>query len=173
MKFEESLVQLSLFGSAENSLPVLRTAKLEPSTIKRRSSLRRNKPSSNSSPYLKRRWILIRKSWFPDRPELDSYTVRWSKRPQLRTLASCSLDNRRVIVARELRYKKYLNWLDALLYHEMCHAYLNTTDHGREFKNIEKRHPLIKAFDNWIDTGGWNTAVRSDRAKRAHKNREK
>jgi hypothetical protein len=38
---------------------------------------------------------------------------------------------------------------------------------GKEFRTLEKRHPDIKAFDTWVNSGGWLSAVRSDRSKRA------
>ena len=141
--------------------------------------LKTNKEKSN--PELKRRWIQIREEFFPNRPDLDSYTVVWSNRPQKRTLASCSLDFRRIRVARELRYEQHTHWLNPLLYHEMCHAYLGfevekkgnkRAWHGKEFKGLENRHPQIKALDAWIKAGGWMTAVRSDRTKRYHQRKK-
>ena len=126
---------------------------------------------------LKYIWVRVRQRWFPNRPDLDRYTVVWSTRPQKRTLASCNIERRRVVVARELKYKQYHQWLPALLYHEMCHAYLGFSVveedgpnrwHGPEFKALERRFPQMKEFDSWIKEGGWDTAVRSDRAKRAH-----
>jgi hypothetical protein len=121
------------------------------------------------SPFLKKMWLEIRRKWFPNRPDLDSYQVRWSTRSQLQTLASCSLDFKRISVARELAYKRHAQWLEPLLYHEMCHAYLDTTDHGREFKAVEHRHPMIKPFDKWIDAGGWDDAIDRDRTRRSKK----
>ncbi len=126
-----------------------------------------------SSSCLKRLWLQIRHEWFPQRPDLDQYQIYWSTRPQLRTLASCCFESKRISVARELSYANCEQWLEPLLYHEMCHAYLDTIKHSKEFKVIENRHPLIKLFDNWIDSGGWGTAIRSDRAKRSHKRRRK
>lgn len=127
-----------------------------------------------SNPELKYLWKRVRKQWFPDRPEIDHYTVCWSTRPQKRTLASCNVKTKRVLVARELNYPQHRNWLEPLLYHEMCHAVLGYVQrkskrvwHGKEFKSLEMQHPLIKDLDLWIKAGGWQIAVRSDRGKRA------
>jgi len=163
MKHISPPIQLSLFDLPEDrspqKLPVLRSR-----------HTRKDRPSS---PCLKRLWLHIRREWFPHHPDLDQYKVCWSTRSQLRTLASCCFGSKRISVARELSYKKCAQWLEPLLYHEMCHVYLDTTDHSKEFKVIENRHPLINLFDNWIDSGGWDTAIRSDRAKRSYKRRRK
>lgn len=115
---------------------------------------------------LKSIWRETRQRWFPSRPDLDSYQMRWSARKQKRTLASCNLHDRRVVVARELNYPEYFCWLEPLLYHEMCHAFLESRFHDKRFYAVERRHPGIRAFDAWINAGGWARAVRSDRAKR-------
>ena len=154
--------QLSLFDLFEEHTP-------EKLSVKR-SMPSRTEKSSNS--YLECIWLHLRQEWFPHRPDLDQYQVSWSKRPQLRTLASCCIDSKRISVARELSNENCRQWLEPLLYHEMCHAYLNTTDHSKIFKEIENRHPLIIFFDNWIDSGGWDTAIRSDRAKRSYQLRQ-
>lgn len=130
-----------------------------------------------SDPFLFQVWLNTRKAYFPNRPDLDEYVVCWSSRSQLRTLASCSIERRRVVVARELNNEQVFKWLEPLLYHEMCHAYLGMEVsksgnkfqwHGKEFKALEKRHPMIRPFDAWVKDGGWSSAIRSDRAKRAH-----
>lgn len=62
-------------------------------------------------------------------------------------------------------------YLEALIYHEMCHAVLGPPKvvrgrrviHGKEFKALERLHPEIKALDNWINSGGWNLSVRQSR----------
>ena len=132
-------------------------------------------------PLIKQIWLDVRRSWFPDRPDLDHYIVVWSRRPQKRTLASCNIESKRVIVARELNYPEHYRWLKPLLYHEMCHAYLgfSVVDedkrcrwHGREFKSLERRYPGMPEFDYWVKSGGWDRAVRSDRSKRAHRARK-
>ena len=132
-------------------------------------------------PLLKRVWLDVRRTWFPDRPDLDRYTVVWSRRPQKRTLASCNIESKRVNVARELNYPEHYRWLTPLLYHEMCHAYLGFSVvseedrcrwHGREFRALERRFPDMPEFDRWVKHGGWDRAVRSDRSKRAHRARK-
>lgn len=121
-------------------------------------------------------WREIRSTWFPERKDLDEYSVIWSSRPQKRTLASCNIKRRVVIVARELAYDSLSQWWEPLLYHEMCHAYLGMSVysehersrwHGSEFRALERRHPKIAEFDAWVRQGGWSRAVRSDRARRA------
>lgn len=134
-----------------------------------------------SDPELLKIWQEQRQHFFPKRPDLDDYTVVWSKRAQKRTLASCQLERRRVVVARELNYDQHQVWLKPLLHHEMCHAYLGKQVgytkqgrawHGPAFKQQERRHPLQPIFDQWVKQGGWERAVRSDRAKRAHQQRK-
>jgi len=127
-------------------------------------------------------WFKLRIDFFPSRGDLDDYTLQWSKRQQKRTLASCNLDQRRVLVARELRHSDHVQWLEPLLYHEMCHAVLGkdimTKDgkrawHGNKFKALERKHPGIKYLDEWIKAGGWARAVRADRARASHRKRHK
>lgn len=130
-----------------------------------------------ANPALQKLWYQLRRNWFPDRPDIDEYRVIWSSRPQKRTLASCSTEDKIIRVARELSYPQHSPWLEPLLYHEMCHCYIGNRVaasngrrqwHGPEFKALEQRHPQIKAFNQWIRAGGWLSAIRSDRAKRAH-----
>ena len=141
-----------------------------------RQARTRQRKSRNSDQELKTLWRQIRSEWFPDRPEIDNYYVGWSNRPQKRTLASCNIEYKRVVVARELNYEQHQKWLEPLLYHEMCHAILGYVQkrnyrswHGKEFKQLEHQHPLMAEFDLWVKSGGWMTAVRSDRGKRAAK----
>jgi len=128
----------------------------------------------DSDPRLKAWWCTIRLKYFPDLPELDEYVVTWSKRRQKRVLASCNIVDRRVLVAQELKEPSAIRWLDAILYHEMCHAAIGKAVprrrgqrswHGPEFKGLEARHPDIPALNLWIRTGGWTMAVRSHRAR--------
>lgn len=73
-------------------------------------------------------------------------------------------------------------WLYPLLYHEMCHAFLGDDVpamrngkkawHGKKFKDLEQRHPQMRAFDKWVKEGGWLTAVRSHRTRTAHARRK-
>ncbi|MCB0311610.1 MAG: SprT-like domain-containing protein, partial [Bdellovibrionales bacterium] len=133
-----------------------------------------------SDPFLKTEWLALRKRYFPDRPDIDSYTVVWSRRDQKRTLASCNTQKRRIRVARELDLDRYHCWLAPLLYHEMCHAVLDRKVsksgkkflwHGPEFRQLEKMHPETASLDNWIAEGGWAQAVRSHRSRVAHAKR--
>ena len=118
-------------------------------------------------------WLAIRAHYFPDRPEIDSYRVIWSYRKHSFTLASCNVERRRVAVAHVMQLEDARPFLDPLLYHEMCHAVLGIPPrvngrrqiHGREFKEIERRHPGIKALDAWIRAGGWRHAVRKSRRR--------
>lgn len=128
-------------------------------------------------PFLKDIWLEVRSEFFPSRPDLDRYTVYWSNRNQKRTLASCYTEEQRVIVARELDHLNVHPWLYPLLYHEMCHAYLGENVprrngkrawHGREFRELEMRHPQMGAFNRWVKEGGWASAVRSARTRAYH-----
>lgn len=124
-------------------------------------------------------WCRIRREWFPDRPEIERYQVRWSNRRQKRTLAVCYPENKLVRVARELNVAEHSRWLTPLLYHEMCHAVIGMRRrqdnkrswHGPEFRALERQHPEIAALDAWIKCGGWLRAVRSDRSRRSHLSR--
>lgn len=120
-------------------------------------------------PCIKRTWLELRKAYFPNRPDLDEYSVIWSNRIQTRTLASCNIWKRKVYVARVMDNPECFEYISALLYHEMCHAVLGTWVQGRNgrmnwhcahFKRLEARHPGIELLDKWIQSGGWNKAVR-------------
>ena len=124
---------------------------------------------NNSDSELKAIWLALRALYFPDRAELDQYQIVWSKRRQIRVLASCNLHDLRVIVAKTLKSSEHHWVLDPLLYHEMCHAVLGKQVpqkngrrrwHGREFKELEKLHPGIKDLNLWIKSGGWEKAIR-------------
>ncbi len=118
---------------------------------------------------LRSRWRRIAEIYFPERADLREYEVIWSARSQRRVLGSCNLDRRRVRIARALDRPELGHHLDALLYHEMCHAVVGMKAgkrgrrifHGKEFREIERRHPGSIPLDLWIRTGGWRTAVRS------------
>lgn len=115
-------------------------------------------------------WCSIRASYFPDRNDIDDYRVIWSMRRQTRSLATCNVHTKKVNVAHAMNRPEYQAYLEALLYHEMCHAVLGEAKivngrrviHGREFKALERRHPGIKPFDAWIKAGGWRQAVRRE-----------
>ena len=134
------------------------------------------------SPELKALWNALAVEYFPEKySTLENYLVQWSLRPQKRTLASCNVRHRIVNVAQELNVPEHAVWLAPLLYHEMCHAAIGEEVqrsgrkrlwHGPEFRALERRHPEIRAMDNWIKTGGWHRAIRSHRAKQAHLRRK-
>ena len=137
---------------------------------------RRTAKALNEATELKCLWIKIRQNYFHERPDLDLYKVCWSSRRQKRVLGSCNIHRHLVRIATELRHDSVKEWLDPLLYHEMCHAVLGVSVrsvsrrrawHGTEFKRLEHRHPKTSALDLWIKTGGWRDAVRRDRARRA------
>lgn len=123
-------------------------------------------------------WQSLRFEYFPERPDIDEYQVRWSDRRHTRCLASCNVYDRRVQVARAMAQSEARSHLAALVYHEMCHAVLGIPKivggrrviHGRDFKLLEKRHPGIKALDAFIVSGGWKKAVvLQERQKRKQK----
>ncbi|NLF25578.1 MAG: SprT family zinc-dependent metalloprotease [Deltaproteobacteria bacterium] len=128
-----------------------------------------------SDPFLQQIWDNLIDNYFPEQKQLTSYTVAWSKRRQKRTLASCSVSRRRISVARELNHPACQALLEPLLYHELCHAYLaqfKYLRHGKRFQTLEALHPKMRELQDWIQTGGWAKAVRSDRARRAHARRK-
>lgn len=137
--------------------------------------IRRRRVSAprESCPELLASWIRIREEYFPTRSDLDSFTVRWSRRRQKRVLASCSLRLKVISVAKEMSHAKAQEFIDPLLYHEMCHAALGEevgfrgskrSWHGAKFRELEQRHPKTKDLDAWIKGGGWLHVVRSYRA---------
>jgi hypothetical protein len=78
------------------------------------------------------------------------------------------------VVARELFEPAACRWIAPVIYHELCHAVLGDSIvtasgkrawHGREFRELEARHPDIAALDLWIKSGGWAMAVRSARTR--------
>jgi hypothetical protein len=74
---------------------------------------------------------------------------------------------------------KFFEYLEPLLYHELCHAVLGNLRehnkrakwHGKAFRELEKRHPGIRHLDTWVKEGGFGKAVRTDRA--LHRVRDK
>lgn len=142
---------------------------------------RQRRRTVQSDEFLFTVWTNLRQEFFPDCLELDSYVVAWANRPQKRVLASCNIKARRVNVARELFEPAASRWIAPVLYHEMCHAAIGMSVqtsasgkrmwHGREFRQLEARHPDIAAMNAWIASGGWAMAVRSYRARRAWQTR--
>ncbi len=127
-------------------------------------------------------WLSLRKTYFPERLDLDLYTICWSKKRQKRTLASCNIRKKLVNVAKEMSHPKALEYLPALLYHEMCHAALGEGIevrrgkrmwHGDSFKRLEARHPGILELKKWMRAGGWHHVVLSERARVSYLKREK
>jgi hypothetical protein len=150
----------------------------------RRALRRRGKVATRkaSDPFLLTVWRQLRAEFFPDRADLDDYSIYWSSRPQKRVLASCNIRRRRVVVARELFESAACQWISPVVFHEMCHAVLGESVtsasgrrswHGREFRALEALHPDIPALNMWITSGGWSMAVRSYRAKMAWKKRSR
>jgi hypothetical protein len=137
--------------------------------------------SKQSDEFLLNVWVSLRREFFPEYPQVDQYTVAWSTRPQKRVLASCNIRRQRVLVAQELFEPSASRWIAPVLYHEMCHAVIGEGVHlsqsgkrqwhGRQFRQLESRHPDIEAMNAWIATGGWAMAVRSHRARRAWRSR--
>lgn len=126
-------------------------------------------------------WAKLVLKFFPERSDLYEYSIKWSNRRQKRTLATCNIKLKRVKVAKELKNPEHWHILEALIYHEMCHAVLGfsikktvgkTPWHGKEFKQLEARHPGIAQLNSWIKQGGWRRAVRQDRSKYPSRKRQ-
>jgi len=108
-------------------------------------------------------WNNLRLNYFPLRPDLDNYKLKWNARYCKRTLATCNPQKKVINVSTYLNTDETLWVLEPLLYHEMCHAALGRIPiingkrvmHGYGFKALEKRHPLIKKMNEWIKGGGW------------------
>lgn len=126
------------------------------------------------------RWESLVRDFFDGRADLLAYTVRWSPRRQKRVLGCCDLKKCEVRVARELSEPECEQWLNPLLYHEMCHAALGQQLpcrggkrrwHGPEFRSLVARHPQTAALERWISTGGWSHAVRVARGRETARRR--
>lgn len=161
-------LQFSLFTRLFGMPP---RAKVRP----RLSPARSRSPNLTSDQELKLRFDNLIEQYFPERQDLKSYVVRWSARRQKRTLGSCSVSKHRINIARELSHADSKRWVEAVLYHELCHAVLGKDVgklngkrawHGIEFRALERRHPQIEDLNRWIRSGGWGRAVRVDRASR-------
>ncbi len=123
---------------------------------------------------LKSIWLKLRLEYFPNHPDLDLYLICWSRRRQRRVLASCNIKKHQVNVARQLAHELGERWLEPILYHEMCHAVLEDRVgylgrgsrrawHGKEFKELEKRHPSIDLLKEWMKSGGWRELGRLEK----------
>ncbi len=133
-----------------------------------------NQTEISSEYFLKSTWEALYKEYFPNNNNLSQFNVQWSKRRQKRTLASCNCQKKRISVAKEILHKDYQWVLYPLLYHEMCHAVLyddmkikgrRRSLHGREFKMLEKKHPLTASLYLWIKKGEWAKAIRRSRTR--------
>ena len=130
----------------------------------------RSRRTAANDPDLKNLWATLIQQYFPERTDLLSYTVKWSARRQKRTLGSCNITRSLVNMARELRHPEASEWIEAVLYHELCHAVLGKEVlshcgrkawHGAEFKELEARHPRSAELKAWITSGGWHRMVRN------------
>lgn len=130
-------------------------------------TLKPQEPQLSTSPELDLILKNLIYSYFPERLDLLNYKISWSKRAQKRVLASCNIEKRRIRVAPAMNLPESQKFLEALIYHELCHAvvgigYKNGRRdiHSQSFKSIEKLHPGIIDLDKWIKDGGWINAVR-------------
>lgn len=112
-------------------------------------------------------WIDLVNKYFQGRSELMDYKVFWSKRPQKRVLASCNIEKKVVRIAPAMKLPESQPFLEALIYHELCHAVCGIgfkngrrDIHSKRFKELEMQHPQILSLDLWIKQGGWIKAVR-------------
>jgi hypothetical protein len=145
---------------------------------KRATTPSRKHVPRKSDPQLVSLWQDLQKSYFPERTDLLDYTVSWSTRRQKRVLASVHIRRKIVSVAQELRREDTKQWLPAILYHEMCHAFLGEEVpreggkrawHGSAFKALVAKHPETEPMERWMRSGGWHHVVRSERARAAQR----
>lgn len=119
---------------------------------------------------LKTIWNNLLKKHFPDRLDLKKYRLVWSKRRRTASLASCNTEKKRILIAQVMKQKECLPYLEALVYHEMCHAALGKPKvvhgrrsiHGKDFHKLERKHLGIKFLNKWIKAGGWRAAVKKE-----------
>lgn len=112
-------------------------------------------------------WKNLVETYFQGRSDLLRYKIVWSNRPQKRVLASCNIEKKIVRIAPAMRLVESQPYLEALIYHELCHAVVGIgvkngrrDIHSKSFKDLESLHPDIKSLDLWIKQGGWIKAVR-------------
>lgn len=127
-----------------------------------------------SDPALQELWSFLHRTYFPEVTHLSTYQIVWSRRRQKRVLGSCCVRKRRISLAQELSPPEYGKYLEAVVYHEMCHAVLEEKVerrgskrcwHGGAFKSLEQRHPHVEELRLWMRTGGWAKAVRQHRGR--------
>ena len=117
-------------------------------------------------------WRELIGRYFPERSDLLDYKVCWINRSTRTVLGTCHSEKRIVRVSRALEPNDRM--LEAVLYHELCHAVLGVPKrvrgrrvmHGREFYTIERRHPDSSALDDWIKSGGWRKAAAAYKRKK-------
>jgi hypothetical protein len=127
-----------------------------------------NKPRPEKNSALPELWKELRRNYFSERADLDEYLIVWSTRRHKSTLASCNVERRKVLVAGVFQLDEARPYLEALLYHEMCHAVLGKPPiknnrrimHGKDFYALECRHPGIPELDRWVKLGGWREAAK-------------
>ena len=120
------------------------------------------------TPDLNAIWRRLSEAYFPNHESLQEFSVVWSTRKHRNTLASCSIEAKRILVAGAMAELRARPFLEPLLYHEMCHAALGKPEkvngrrviHGSAFKELELLHPGIADLDMWILSGGWHSTVR-------------
>lgn len=160
---------------------VARNKRPAPGTPATKLRAKRNTAPKVSDESLLTLWNRLAAEYFPEVPHLKEYIVRWSPRRQKRVLGSCHIASRQVVIAKELQPQEVFEWVEPVLYHEMCHAVLEDKVarlggkrlwHGAEFKSLEARHPKTTALSLWMRNGGWATAVRSARSKQAYNRRK-
>jgi len=134
----------------------------------------RSKSAPLDASELKEIWHELAQNYFADSKDLPKYHISWSSRRQKRVLASCNIRRKCVRVARELRHPDSKEWLEPIIFHEMCHAVLGEAVekrgrkrawHGPSFKALESRHPRTHDLKLWIKTGGFSKAVRAHRLR--------
>jgi len=177
---EESILRyLQRYASAERrsldlaALEIPNAEELQELFEERKASAEVNFSELPEEEMLPTIWRRLYEQYFPQHEEIPLYEIVWSNRGQRSSLASCNVEKKRVNVATVMQEEDCRPYLEALIYHEMCHAALGEPKvvrgrrimHGRDFKKLEVRHPGIKLLDEWIKEGGWDKAVRRVRKR--------
>ena len=106
-------------------------------------------------------WSELQFHYFPNREDILSYTLVWSGKKHRRTLASCNVERKRISVAPVMELEQARPYLPALLYHEMCHAAL-------ESRGLSAADALFTA----AILKPWNNAIRGSKNLIAGSKRE-
>lgn len=155
-------------------LPLFGRPASRPARKPRKRARTKTREAGVSAPELLPIWCALVDRYFPGREDLKTYHVAWARRRQRRTLGSCNMTGKKVRIAKELNTPEYARWVEAVLYHELCHAVLGVVArsecgkrawHGKDFRALEARHPDSAALDTWMKSGGWAHAVRSARSR--------